>query len=419
MNRIFAMEAEEKSRNEALKKWILFQIEEKGPISFAQFMEWCLYHPEYGYYHSKETRIGKDGDYYTGPCVHPLFGGMVAKQLSQMAEILGRENFDVVETGGGRGFLCQDILNWANKKTPDFFNRLRYYLLETSPSLLKEQKERLRPYEEEGKIDWMDPIIFEKEKDRIRGCILSNELVDAFPVHQVVFDHGKLKEVYVTRHNGQLKEVMDEPSDPALLSYFESMGIRLQEGQRAEVNLRALDWMEKVGRFLEKGFVLTVDYGYLAEELYAPYRRSGTLLCYYRHQTSQNPYEHLGEQDITSHVNFTDLIKKGEEVGLRFAGLVPQYRFLTALGILQEMDSLGQDLSELDGLKMRLSLMHLIEPEAGMGEMFKVLIQRKGIDGPLLEGLRDFNSIPWPTPPSPLHCLSGQRKDNEDRRGHR
>ena len=393
-----AMEEEKRSRSEELKQFILSQIKEKDPIPFSQFMEWCLYHPEYGYYQSEGLRIGKEGDYYTSPCVHPLFGGMVAKQLSKMAEILGEGNFDVVEMGGGRGFLCQDILNWAKKKTPDFFNRLRYYLLETSPSLLKEQKERLRPYEEEGKIDWMDPIIFEKEKDQIRGCILSNELVDAFPVHQVVFDHGKLKEIYVTRHDGQLKEVMDEPSDPALLSYFESMDIRLQEGQRAEVNLRALDWMEKVGRFLEKGFVLTVDYGYLAEELYAPHRRSGTLLCYYRHQASQNPYEHLGEQDITSHVNFTDLIKKGEEVGLRFAGLVPQYRFLIALGILQEMDSLGQDLSELDGLKMRLSLMHLIEPEAGMGEMFKVLIQRKGIDGPLLEGLRDLNSIPWPTP---------------------
>ena len=392
------MEEEKRGRGELLKQFILSWIAEKGAVPFSQFMEWCLYHPEYGYYPSEDLRIGKEGDYYTSPCVHPLFGGMVAKQLSQMAEILGEGNFDVVEMGGGRGFLCQDILNWAKKKTPDFFNRLRYYLLETSPSLLKEQKERLRPYEEEGKIDWMDPIIFEKEKDRIRGCILSNELVDAFPVHQVVFDHGKLKEVYVTRHDGQLKEVMDEPSDPALLSYFESMGIRLQEGQRAEVNLRALDWMEKVGRFLEKGFVLTVDYGYLAEELYAPHRRSGTLLCYYRHQASQNPYEHLGEQDITSHVNFTDLIKKGEGVGLRFAGLVPQCRFLIALGILQEMDSLGQDLSELDGLKMRLSLMHLIEPEAGMGEMFKVLIQRKGIDGPLLEGLRDLNSIPWPTP---------------------
>jgi SAM-dependent MidA family methyltransferase len=410
------MEEEKRGRGELLKQFILSRIAEKGAVPFSQFMEWCLYHPEYGYYQSEDLRIGKEGDYYTSPCVHPLFGGMVAKQLSQMAEILGEGNFDVVEMGGGRGFLCQDILNWAKKKTPDFFNRLRYYLLETSPSLLKEQKERLRPYEEEGKIDWMDPIIFEKEKDRIRGCILSNELVDAFPVHQVVFDHGKLKEVYVTRHDGQLKEVMDEPSDPALLSYFESMGIRLQEGQRAEVNLRALDWMEKVGRFLERGFVLTVDYGYLAEELYAPHRRSGTLLCYYRHQASQNPYEHLGEQDITSHVNFTDLIKKGEEVGLRFAGLVPQYRFLIALGILQEMDSLGQDLSELDGLKMRLSLMHLIEPEAGMGEMFKVLIQRKRIDGPLLEGLRDLNSIPWPTPSSPLHLSTGQGKEAENRR---
>ncbi|MBS3905771.1 MAG: SAM-dependent methyltransferase [Syntrophaceae bacterium] len=392
------MEEEKRGRGELLKQFVLSRIEEKGAIPFSQFMEWCLYHPQYGYYHSEETKIGKDGDYYTGSCVHPLFGGMVAKQLSQMAEILGRESFDVVEMGGGRGFLCQDILNWAQRNRPHFYRCLKYHLIEMSSSFLKEQKERLSNFEKEGKVFWMNPETFEEGKNQVTGCFLSNELVDAFPVHQVVFDHGKLKEVYVTRHNGQLKEVMDKPSDPRLLAYFESMGIRLQEGQRAEVNLRALDWMERVGRFLEKGFVLTVDYGYLAEELYAPYRRSGTLLCYYRHQTSQNPYEHPGEQDITSHVNFTDLIKKGEEAGLRFVGLVPQYRFLIALGILQEMDSLGQDLSQLDGLKMRLSLMHLIEPEAGMGEMFKVLIQRKGIDGPLLEGLKDLNSIPWPTP---------------------
>lgn len=406
------METEKKSRSEALKKWIFSQIKEKGPVPFAQFMEWCLYHPEYGYYHSEETRTGKDGDYYTSPCVHPLFGGMVAKQLSQMADMLADEKFEVIEMGSGRGFLCQDILDWAKKNTPGFFKKLRYSLLETSPSLINEQKKRLRPYEEEGKVDWMGLETFEKGEDPIRGCVLSNELVDAFPVHQVVVDHGKLKEVYVTHHKGQLQEVIDEPSDPALLSYFEEMGIRLQEGQRAEVNLRALDWMEKAGRFLAKGFVLTVDYGYLAEELYAPHRRSGTLLCYYRHQTSQNPYEHLGEQDITSHINFTALIKKGEEVGLRFSGLVPQYRFLIALGILQEMDFLGQDLSDLEGLKMRLSLMNLIEPEAGMGEMFKVLIQHKGINKPSLDGLRDLNSIPWPASSS-FHLPYGQRKNTE------
>ena len=392
------MEKEKGNREGELRRLILSQIEKKGSIPFSQFMEGCLYHPQYGYYQSEGSRIGKDGDYYTSACVHPLFGGMIAKQLSQMAEILGGGNFDIVEIGGGRGFLCKDILDWAKQRAPHFFNGLKYYLLETSHPFLKEQRERLRPYEEEGKIGWMDPETFEKGKGRITGCILSNELVDAFPFHQVVFDNGKLKEIYVTQHKGQLKEVMDEPSDSRLVSYFESMGITLQEGQRAEVNLRALDWMEKVGRFLEKGFVLTIDYGYLAGELYAPHRRHGTSLCYYRHQTSDNPYEHLGEQDITSHVNFTGLIKKGEEAGLRFTGLVSQYRFLIALGILQEMEFLNQEASELDGLKLRLSLMHLIEPEAGMGEIFKVLIQHKGIGEPLLDGLRDLNSIPWPTP---------------------
>jgi SAM-dependent MidA family methyltransferase len=180
------------------------------------------------------------------------------------------------------------------------------------------------------------------------------------------------------------------------------MDIALQEGQKAEVNLRALEWMEDVARCLKRGFVLTIDYGYLAEELYAPHRREGTLLCYFQHQVSHNPYKRLGEQDITSHVNFTGLIRKGEEAGLRFAGLVPQYRFLIGLGILEQMETLGSQVSELEGLKLRLSLKHLIEPEMGMGEVFKVLIQHKGVGQLSLNGLKDLNSIPWPHSPSGL-----------------
>ncbi len=418
MNRIPALELEKENRSEMLRQWILSRIEEKGPIPFSQFMEWCLYHPRYGYYQSGGLRIGKEGDYYTSPCVHPLFGGMVAKQLSQMAEILGGENFDIVEMGGGRGFLCQDILDWTKKKAPHFFNRLKYTLVETSPHVIKEQMERLRPYEEEGKIDWMDLETFERRAERISGCILSNELIDAFPVHQVVVDRGELKEIYVASHQDQFKEVTGAPSDPGLLTYFEPLSVALEEGQRAEVNLKALDWMENVARLLRSGFVLTIDYGYIAEELYTPHRRRGTLLCYYRHQTSDNPYERPGEQDITSHVNFSALIKKGEEAGLHFAGLVPQYRFLIALGILQEVDFFGKDYSELDELKMRLSLMHLIEPEVGMGEMFKVLIQHKGVGAPSLEGLRDLNSIPWPTSSTP-HFPYNLRKNAEDGRKNR
>jgi SAM-dependent MidA family methyltransferase len=391
------MEEEKRNRGESLRKFILSQIEKRGPLPFSQFMAWCLYHPEYGYYQSKGTRIGKEGDYYTSPSVSPLFGHLIAKQLFQMAEILGGENFDVVEMGGGRGFLCEDIMDWAKKSSPVFYQQLRYHLIETSAPFLREQKERLSEKEREGRVFWIDPKTFGEGKVQIQGCFLSNELVDAFPVHRVILDQGTLKEIYVTQRNGQFEEQWGELSDPRIASYFHSMDITLQEGQKAEVNLLALEWMEKVARCLERGFVLTIDYGCLSEELYAPNRREGTLLCYFQHQASENSYERLGEQDITSHVNFTSLIRKGEEVGLRFTGLVPQYRFLIGLGILEQMETLGRELSELDGLKLRLSLKNLIEPEMGMGEVFKVLVQHKGMDQPRLDGLRDLGSIPFST----------------------
>jgi SAM-dependent MidA family methyltransferase len=361
-------------------------------------MEWCLYHPEYGYYQSTGVTIGAQGDYYTSPSVSPLFGHLIARQLSQMAEILGGKDFDVVEMGGGRGFLCEDILDWAEKTSPDFYQHLRYYLIETSSPFLKEQRERLSEKQKEGKVFWVSPKMFEEGKVQIRGCFLSNELVDAFPVHRVILDQGKLREIYVTHRNGQFEEQWGELSNPGIASYFRSMGIVLQEGQKAEVNLLALEWMERVAQCLQRGFALTIDYGYLSGELYAPHRREGTLLCYFQHEASENPYERLGEQDITSHVNFTSLIRKGEEAGLQFTGLVPQYRFLIGLGILELMETLGRAASELEGLKLRLSLKHLIEPEMGMGEVFKVLVQHKGIDQPQLDGLRDLGSISWPAP---------------------
>jgi len=390
------MEEEKRSRGERLRRWILSQIEERGPIPFSRFMEWCLYHPEDGYYRSERMSIGRDGDFYTSPCVHPLFGGLIAKQLSQISERLEGAFFDVVEQGAGKGFLCKDILQWAKQKSPAFYERIRYHLIEPSPPLLKEQEERLAEHQKEGKVFWIEPETFEQGEALIEGCFLSNELVDAFPVHQVIFDRGILKEVYVTQDQGRLKEQMGEFSDSRIASYFQSNDVALQEGQRAEVNLEALDWIEKVARCLKKGFVLTIDYGYLAKELYGPYRKEGTLLCYSQHRTSENPYEKLGEQDITSHINFSSLIQKGEEVGLHLTGLVPQYQFLLALGLLEEMEFLAGGMSEVDALRMRLSLKHLIELEMGMGEVFKVLIQHKGIELPQLDGLRALGSIPGP-----------------------
>jgi SAM-dependent MidA family methyltransferase len=380
-------------RAEGLKNFIFSRIGKRGAIPFSKFMEWCLYHPDFGYYQTERKKIGKEGDYYTSPCVHPLFGYLIAKQLSQMAEILGEEAFDVVEMGGGRGFLCQDILDWAKEKAPSFYQRLRYTLIETGPSLLLEQRKRLIGEERSGKVSWMSLDTFEKGKDLFKGCLLSNELVDAFPIHRVMQDRGGLKELYVAQQGGRFLERWEEPSDPRVETYFRRMGIPLFEGQKAEVNLKALDWIGSVSRCLKQGFVLTIDYGYLAEELYAPYRQEGTFLCYFKHQISENPYERLGEQDMTSHVNFTGLIQWGAEPGLMLTGFVPQYRFLIGLGVFEEMEVMGRELAEIDALNLRLAIKHLIEPETGMGEVFKVLIQHKGIEDPKLDGLRELRSI--------------------------
>jgi SAM-dependent MidA family methyltransferase len=387
------MEEEDRDRKEGLRDFILSQIADRGPIPFAQFMDWCLYHPRYGYYQSGGNKIGKHGDYYTSPCVHPMFGHLVAKQLFQMSEVLGGEFFDVVEAGAGKGFLCQDILHWTKERAPAFYQRIRYHLIETAPFFLNEQRKRLAPEEREGKVFWLDPEALRESRGWIEGCFLSNELFDAFPVHRVILDHGELKEIYVGQQKGQLEERLGDLSDPRIASYFRSMGVVLQEHQKAEVNLKALEWEENIGRWLKRGFALTIDYGYLAAELYTPLRPEGTLLCYYQHQVSDNPYVRLGKQDITAHVDFTSLIQKGEEAGLRLTGFVPQFRFLIGLGLFQEMEALERERSEIEGLQLRLAVKHLIEPEAGMGEVFKVLIQHKGIENPKLDGLRELGEI--------------------------
>jgi SAM-dependent MidA family methyltransferase len=379
-----------------LKDFIVAQIRRSGPVPFSAFMEWCLYHPDYGYYNAAGRKVGKEGDYYTAPSVHPFFGGMVARQLMQMSELMGAERFTVAEMGAGRGFLCLDILDWARTKAPGFYRCLDYRLYDTSRRLVGEQKERLNRYERQGKVSWGNENELETSERMIDGCILSNELVDAFPVHRVVFREGKLREIYVGERDGSFVETRGNLSSPAIAGYFREDRIDLAEGQEAEVNLRAVDWIKTMGSALRRGFLLTIDYGWLAEELYAPWRSSGTIMSYYRHRASENPYERIGEQDITAHVNFSALIRSGKEAGLSFTGLAPQYRFLIALGLLGEIQQAAEGIPDIEGLRMRLSLKHLIEPTRGMGEMFKVLVQHKGVAPPQLDGMRDFHAMPPP-----------------------
>jgi SAM-dependent MidA family methyltransferase len=366
----------------SLKKEIFDLINIKGKITFAGFMELALYHPEFGYYTSGKEKIGKRGDYYTSSDVHSVFGELIARQLEQMWRLLGSNGFTVVEIGAGKGWLCHDILNYVRNEYPEFFEKIDYKIVEISQNLIERQSNTLKGLE--GKVSWESFSEDGFSFNPIEGCFLSNEFVDSLPVHQVVVENDCLKEIYVTIQDDEFCEKIDELSSPELGGYFKNSKTDLKEGQRAEVNLKALDWVKNISYCLNRGFVITIDYGHLAEELYSEERYKGTLMCYYEHTTSENPYERVGNQDITSHVNFTSIIEEGIKSGLNTTGFARQSNFLIALGILNKMNDAKGDFSKL------LTMKNLFLP-GGMGDVFKVLIQHKGVDNPELIGLRSMS----------------------------
>jgi len=357
-------------------------INVKGKITFADFMELALYHPGYGYYTSGKEKIGKRGDYYTSSDVHSVFGELIARQLEQMWRLLGSNRFTVVEIGAGKGWLCHDILSCIKNEYPEFFEKVDYKIVEISRDLIERQSGTLKGFEE--KVSWESFSEGGFSFNPIEGCFLSNEFVDSLPVHQVIVEDNCFKEIYVTTTDGVLSEKIDGLSNPELENYFKELNINLRDGQRAEINLKALDWVKNISLCLNRGFVITIDYGHLAEDLYSEERHRGTLICYYEHTTSENPYERVGNQDITSHVNFSSIMEEGDRCGLSTTGFVRQSNFLIALGILNKMNDAQGDVSKL------LTIKNLFLP-GGMGDVFKVLIQHKGIDNPELISLRNMS----------------------------
>lgn len=378
--------------NKELRQVILDRIRECGRIPFAEFMDLALYHRQHGYYHSSREKIGPGGDYYTSPNVHPIFGHLIARQLHQMWEVLGCASpFTIAEMGAGKGLLCSDILHYCRDHLAKFYEAIVYLLAEKSPAFQEEQRSLLEKFLASGMVKWVSPDVLLHGERPFSGCLLSHELIDSFPVHLIQKEGSELREIYVAYDGKTFSEILGPLSTPALGDYLHSYGFPLQEGQRAEVNLPALEWVEGVSRALQRGFALTIDYGYEAAELYHPARREGTLLCYFRHTTSPNPYQRIGYQDLTSHVNFSALIKKGETVGLKKIGYTEQYRFLTALGLLPDLEELeksSQRYSLPDFLKNKLAMKSFLIPE-GLGTLFKVLAQSKGLGEPRLRGFED------------------------------
>ena len=379
--------------NTELVEFLRRKIETTGGITFAEFMEQCLYHPEFGYYTSPRNRIGKEGDFFTSSSVHFLFGRLIARQLEQMWQLLGRDEFTVAEQGAGEGHLCLDILDALAEEFPEFYQTVNYRIAEISPDDQMRQASQLQRHVDAGRVTWCRL----EDLQGMQGCFLSNELIDAFPVHRLDKQDGELQEIYVVNSEKGFVEDVRPLNNPAVEAYFKLIGTMLLEGNRAEINLQALSWMETVSKLLHRGFVLTIDYGYPAEELFAPFRRNGTLLCYHKHQTNDNPYQRVGCQDITAHVDFTALQKIGERHGLASLYFGEQYRFLMGLGFLEALVAL--QMRETDPQKaqaLRLTLKNLVMPEGGMGDSFKVLVQGKGVGTPELLCARRIKDISMP-----------------------
>jgi SAM-dependent MidA family methyltransferase len=362
-----------------LSEIIIARIQKEGPISFRDFMEMALYYPELGYYNATQEKIGANGDFYTSANLTAAFGAMIGKQIEEMWENLDQKPFTIVEYGAGTGLLCHDILDYLKNNLP-LYESLSYCIIEKSASMRALQKRHLTE-----KVSWHDSIL---EIPEINGCVLSNELIDTFAVHQVVMQE-QLKEVFVAYKEGFI-EIL-KPARKELIDYFEILNVQLTEGFRTEVNLEALSWVKEIAQSLQKGYVITIDYGSLSEELYNNRRSSGTVLCYHKHHKNDNPYQFIGEQDITTHINFSALSHWGTQYGLECCGLVDQAQFLLALGIKEYQNIALQkhpNNPELAAQEALINYRLLVD----MGIKFKVLLQQKRIPKKPLSGLKFLNS---------------------------
>jgi len=313
---------------------------------------------------------------------------MIGKQMEEMWHLLDRPSeFYVIEMGAGVGYLAKDMM--AYLKGREIYESLHYVIVELNPSVKIRQGFLLKEFV--GKIRWLDRLA---DIGLIAGCVLSNELLDAFPVRLV--EMGKsLQEIYVSVNGENEFTEIKKPCSPEVEKYFDEFAVDIplvmDRGYRTEVNLRMKEWLREIGEMLQRGFVLTIDYGYPADDYYSRDRNRGTLLCYHRHQVIDNPYINIGEQDLSAHVNFSALKKWGQEQGFNTIGFAPQGSYLISLGIdevMADMPALRSDVLDIPKIK------GLLLPE-GMGESHKVMVQYKGSEEVRLRGFAMRNRMKY------------------------
>jgi SAM-dependent MidA family methyltransferase len=419
------------------------EIRERGPIPFSRYMELCLYDPELGYYSRDVERFGKAGDFYTSSDVHAVFGRLLSRQFEEIWRVLGSpEQIEVLELGPGRGLFARDVLDWSEKKFPEFFQALHYSLVERSAVLRERVRstlsrhfesgkasipQRLKPLESGGRCGTLRlrsgqaskvvpspgvPSKMEKNvtsalrtdngREALQQCEektgegtsivpnrISLERTLALEAPIIVFANEFLDalpvevlspqgELRIAIRAGRLIETW-APASSEELEFLDRFSVHPENGERVEVPLRAQSYMSEIAAAVKYGIIIIIDYGYTREEQLAG-RHRGTLMAFRQHSATANPYEAPGEQDITAHVNFTALAAAAEQGGMQTRPLLTQSQFLMGIGEQTQFADAFEDCRlPQERAKVALQLKHLVTP-AGVGESFHVLVASKGVD---------------------------------------
>jgi SAM-dependent MidA family methyltransferase len=346
-------------------------IARDGLMTFARFMDLALYDPDGGYYRAADARPGREGDFLTAPEAHPIFGAAVARAVIDAWEQLGRPDpFVLREYGAGMGVLGGAILDGVGRERPDFAAVLRYQPIEVEERRLDAIAARL------AAAGHADALLKPPDRDDppIEGMVLGNEVLDALPTHRVVVRDGILREVMVGARDGAFVDLEADPSSPDLAGRLAAEGVSLAEGQHAEICLALDGWIADVATGLGRGVLLLIDYGHPAIELYDPLRRrDGTLRAYLRHRVHDDPYVHVGRQDLTAHVDVTAVERASAVAGLTHLGTTTQAEFLVGLGTEGLLQAIQADPATTleEYLAVRSALMRLLDPSA-MGR-FRVM----------------------------------------------
>ncbi len=363
--------------NSPLVELISQTIRAQGPQSFAWFMQQALYHPEHGYYSSGRCMIGRKGDYFTSVSVGPFFGQLLSAQFAEIWDCLGKpgrrgdiDKFTIVEQGAHDGQFARDVLQSVQKRTPEFFDALRYRIIEPFPILQERQGRTLQSFR--GKVEWRESL------EPFTGVHFSNELLDSMPAR--LMSDGKEKFVGL---DGDKFVLVERP-------IVQGAAASKLPRDSGAFNDPALNWVDQIAANLQLGYVIAIDYGRLGEGV----QRDVQVRA--QHRSLSSPFEQIGEADITMPVDWTSIVHRAETNGLRVAGFTDQHHFLT--GIISEFGRGGSpeppadDWSQSflpDSPKAKRELQTLLHPEM-LGRAFQVLALAKnvGVDAPRLAGFK-------------------------------